>query len=239
MLLNAHLIVPGDKDTTLHYAANHFVSLARAAIEDHGFFAVALSGGSTPKAIYELLCGPLLSEEIEWEKVHLFWSDERSVFPNDPQSNYRMAMESGFAKMPIPTQHIHRMAAEEEIEENALLYEHKLKRVLDEQALDLVMLGMGEDGHTASLFPGTKALEDHGRLCLANYVPEKKTWRMTLTLSCINAAAHIAVYVMGGSKKEMLHHVFNTPAELPCQKVGISDNPALWIVDEEAATLFS
>lgn len=151
--MNATLTVPGDKDATLHYAASHFVAIARDAIEDHGFFAVALSGGSTPKAIYELICQPGLSEEIEWEKVHLFWSDERSVFPDDPESNYRMAMEAGFANMPLLPQHIHRMVAEKDIEAQAHHYETTMRRVLDDQALDLVMLGMGEDGHTASLFP--------------------------------------------------------------------------------------
>ena len=235
MLINATLTVPGDKDTTLQYAANHFVTIARDAIEDHGFFSVALSGGSTPKAIYELICQPGLSEEMEWEKVHLFWSDERSVFPDDPESNYRMAMEAGFANMPLLPQHIHRMIAEKDIEAEAHRYETEMKRILDDQALDLVMLGMGEDGHTASLFPGTAALEAHGRLCVANHIPQKKTWRMTLTLECINAAAHIVVYVIGSNKKEMLHHVFNTPPKLPCQHVGTVDNPATWIADEAAS----
>ncbi|MBS0615522.1 MAG: 6-phosphogluconolactonase [Verrucomicrobia bacterium] len=234
MLQNATLTVPGDKDTTLQYAASHFVTLARDAIEDHDFFAVALSGGSTPKAIYELICAPGLAEEIEWEKVHLFWSDERSVPPDHPDSNYRMAMEAGFKKMPIPPGHIHRMIAENDIEKNALAYEKTLRRILEDQALDLVMLGMGEDGHTASLFPGTAALKAQGRLCVSNYIPEKKTERMTLTFECINAAAHVAVYVLGSNKKEMLHHVFNSPPKLPCQQVGTVDNPALWIADEAA-----
>lgn len=233
---NATLIVPGDKDATLHYAAQHFVTLARDAIEDHDFFAVALSGGSTPKAIYELICQPGLAEEIAWEKVHLFWSDERSVLPDDAESNYRMAMKAGFDRMPISEKHIHRMAAEKDIEKNAHLYEKTMRRILEDQTLDLVMLGMGEDGHTASLFPDTAALSAQGRLCVANYVPQKKTWRMTLTFECINAAAHIVVYVLGSNKKEMLHQVFHTPPLLPCQQIGTIDNPALWIADTDAAS---
>jgi len=237
-MLNAQLIIPGDYDATLHYAVEHFITLCRTAIQDHGAFYVALSGGSTPKAIYELLCQPAYRDEIEWEKVYLFWSDERSVPPDHPDSNHHMAMKAGLAQMNIPPHHIHRMIAETGIEKNAHAYEKTIRKVLEERVFDLVMLGMGEDGHTASLFPGTKALQATGMVA-SNFIPEKNTWRMTLTFDCINAASNTVFYVMGSSKKEMLAQVFSTPSILPCQKVGTIDNPALWIVDEAAGSAIS
>jgi len=234
-MLNAQLIIPGEYETTLHYAAEHFITLCRNAIQDHGVFYVALSGGSTPKAIYELLCQGENKEEIEWEKIHLFWSDERSVPPDHPDSNYKMAMEAGFADMDIPPTHIHRMVAEKEIEKNAHAYEKTIREILEGRTFDLIMLGMGEDGHTASLFPGTKALEAKGTVA-PNFLPKENTWRMTLTFNCINSSSHIVFYVMGVKKKEMLSRVFSSSPSLPCQKIGFIDKPALWIVDEAAGS---
>lgn len=238
-MLNAELIVPGDLSTTQHFAVQHFVTLCRDSIQDRGSFAVALSGGSTPKALYELLCNPPYDLEIEWDKVHLFWSDERSVPPSHPDSNYHMAMKAGFEKVPLPPAHIHRMVAEAEIHKNADRYEKKILTLLEDRTFDLVMLGMGNDGHTASLFPATQALQDKGRYVAANYIPEKKTWRMTLTLECINAAQNQVFYVMGKSKAPVLAKMFNTPPTLPCQLVGSADHPALWISDKEAACLMN
>jgi 6-phosphogluconolactonase len=236
-LLNAELIVPGDYDATLHFSVEHFITTCRDAIQDHDSFFVALSGGSTPKAIYEILCQPDYSSEIEWDKVHLFWSDERSVPPSNPDSNYHMAMKAGFEKMLLAPGYIHRMIAEENIEENAKRYEEKILKTLDGQSFDLVMLGMGEDGHTASLFPNTVGLKSKGRLVIANYVPQKETWRMTLTFDCINDAAKTVFYVMGKAKAEMVARIFTTDPSLPCQLVGTPDHPALWITDEAAASL--
>lgn len=236
-MLNAELLVPGDYDATLHFCVEHFITTCRDAIQDHGQFFVALSGGSTPKAIYEVLCQPQYSSEIEWSKVHLFWSDERSVLPTDPDSNYRMAMKAGFEKMLLLPEHIHRMEAETDIEKHALKYEKKILKTLDGQCFDLVMLGMGEDGHTASLFPETEGLTIRGRQVIANHIPQKDTWRMTLTFDCINDAAQTVFYVMGKSKAEMMARVFTQKPVLPCQKVGTPDNPALWIADEAAASL--
>jgi 6-phosphogluconolactonase len=236
-MLNAELLVPGDYDATLHFSVEHFITTCRTAIQDHGQFFVALSGGSTPKAIYELLCQPQYSTEIEWDKVHLFWSDERSVPPTSHDSNYHMAMKAGFEKMLFVPEHIHRMVAETDIEKHALQYEKKILKTLNGQTFDLVMLGMGEDGHTASLFPETEGLKSKGRLVVANYIPQKETWRMTLTFDCINDAAQTVFYVMGKSKAEMMARVFTAKPSLPCQRVGTPDNPALWIADEAAASL--
>jgi 6-phosphogluconolactonase len=232
------IIVPGDAQITLIFCVEHFVSISKQAIKDHGAFFVALSGGSTPKAIFERLSSPPYDQMVEWNKVHLFWSDERAVPPDSPESNYRMAMLAGLEKMPIPKEQVHRMRAEEKIEENALAYEQEIAASLKGRHFDLVMLGMGEDGHTASLFPHTEGLRAQNRLVIANYLPDKKTWRMTFTYECINQAAHIAIYVLGASKKATLAEVLTSQSQFdryPIQKVGTTAHHALWIADQGAA----
>ncbi len=232
------LVIPGETETTLNYCAQHFISIAKSAIEDHGAFFVALSGGSTPKAIFELLTAAPFNQMVDWSKVHLFWSDERAVGPENTDSNFHMAMHAGLGKMPIPKDQIHRMQAEKDIEENALAYEQKIKEILKGRPFDLVMLGMGEDGHTASLFPHTEGLKAKNRLVIANYIPEKKTWRMTFTFECINQAENIAIYVLGASKKSTLAEVLLSPDQFdhfPIQKIGTPSHHALWIVDVAAA----
>jgi len=234
MLERQTLIVPGDKETTIAYCVDHLIKIAHESIRDHGQFYIALSGGSTPKAIYERLTTPPFSFEIDWSKVFLFWSDERSVPPSHPDSNYRMAMEAGLNKMAIPPSHIHRMRAEDDIEKNAELYEKTIKDTLHAYPFDLIMLGMGEDGHTASLFPQTAALKEEKRWVVANYIDKMKTWRMTMTFPCINRARHIVLYIMGSSKKEIASKVLSHPDLYPSGKIGTPQNKALWILDQDA-----
>jgi 6-phosphogluconolactonase len=232
------LIVPGDYNTTLIFCVEHFISCAQAAIQDHGAFYVALSGGSTPKAIFEHLTNGPLAHTLDWTKVHLFWGDERTVPPDHPDSNYLMAMNYGLRNMPIPQHQIHRMVAEDHLEENARLYEETIRRVMGSRPFDLVMLGMGEDGHTASLFPHTAGLHVTDRLVIANQIPQKNCARMTLTFACINRAQTIVFYVLGASKKYMLSEVLKSPPDydrLPSQAVGTLEHKALWIADEAAA----
>ncbi len=233
-----NLLVPGNYDMTLAYCVEHFLFLAKEAIKNHGSFFVALSGGSTPNALFERLSTSAY-DALDWSKVILFWSDERSVPPTDSGSNYHMAMESGLKKLPLKPTNIHRMVAESNIEENALAYEKKIKEVLKGKPFDLVMLGVGEDGHTASLFPNTEGLYIEDRLVIANHVKEKNTWRMTFTFSFINQAAHIVLYVLGASKKQILAQVLkqNAPITFPSQHVGTPTHKALWIIDEAAAAL--
>ncbi|MBS0629051.1 MAG: 6-phosphogluconolactonase [Verrucomicrobia bacterium] len=233
------LLVPGDETETIDVCVRHFITTCRRAIEDHGAFYVALSGGSTPKAVIKLLTSAPYNDKIDWKKVWLFWGDERSVPPTDPESNFKMAMDAGLAKMPIPKEQIFRMKAEEKIEINALAYETTLKTVLEDRRLDLVILGMGEDGHTASLFPQTEALKVKNRIVVANYVPQKNTWRMTLTYEAINAAQNIVIYVLGASKKETVKEVFRSKEQFeryPIQLIGTKNSKALWILDSQAAS---
>lgn len=232
------LLIPGDAEATIQACVEHLISCYKRAVKEHGAFFIALSGGSTPKAIYEKLTKAPFAGQIDWSKVYLFWSDERSVEPTSPDSNYHMAMEAGFKKMAIPSDQIQRMCAERDIEKNAAAYEKKIQKLLKGRPFDLIMLGMGEDGHTASLFPETKALEIHDRLVAANYVPQKSTWRMTLTYPCINQAIETVIYVLGASKKERVSEVLKNPKlNLPIQQVGTKERPALWILDQSAAEL--
>lgn len=233
------IVVPGDAHETVLYAANHFISLAESSISSHGHFAVALSGGSTPKAIFKLLTSPEFRHRISWKDLLLFWSDERCVSPDNPESNYHMAMEAGFASLPIPKQNIFRMQGEaEDIENAARQYEKDIHKHVPHGSFDLVMLGMGDDGHTASLFPKTHGLHTDEQLVTANFIPQKNTWRLSLTYPCINDSHHIAIYVIGKSKASMLKRIFTSsyePDTLPIQRIGTRHHKALFIVDNEAA----
>jgi 6-phosphogluconolactonase len=234
------LVVPGDNPTTIAFCVEHWIGVAEEALRTRGRFAVALSGGSTPKTIYEHLVLEHNSKRIDWSKVFLFWSDERAVSPNDADSNFHMAMQAGFAKLPIPSSQIFRMQAENEIEKNAKNYDETIRTVLQGRPFDLVMLGMGDDGHTASLFPYTEALKIQNASVAANFLPEKKVWRMTMTFPCINSARHAVVYVLGAGKKHTLSEVLKSPEDIqkyPSQGVGTKENPSLWIADEAAANL--
>lgn len=233
------IAIPGDYSKTLGLCVEQFVGLAGVAIRERGAFFVALSGGSTPKSLYELLSSKVHRNRVDWAKVHLFWSDERCVPPSDPTSNYRMAMDAGFASLPLKAGHIHRMPADQEdLEKGAADYEGLIEKTVPESSFDLIMLGMGDDGHTASLFPKTHGLHSDTRLVIANYIPSKEVWRMTFTFKLINQAKNIAIYILGKAKaatfQEILTNPYN-PDELPIQKVGTRKHKALFIVDTDAA----
>ncbi|MBS0622833.1 MAG: 6-phosphogluconolactonase [Verrucomicrobia bacterium] len=216
-----------NKEAAIAFAAAHFIETAAKALQERGRFAVALSGGSTPKALFHKLSDPLLAKRIDWGSVLLFWGDERSVPPDHEESNYGMGMRSGLATLPLKASNIFRMEAESDIEVHAAAYEHLLKEKVG-GVLDLTILGMGEDGHTASLFPGTEGLDVYDRLVIANEVPEKKTLRMSFTYPCINASRQVVIYVLGASKKGILTKaLFDVEANLPIQKI----EDALWITD--------
>jgi len=231
------LIVPGDREKTIHYCVDHWFQVAQEAIADHGYFAVALSGGSTPLAIFQKLSAPHNRDRIDWSKLFLFWGDERSVPPHHVDNNYRMAMEEGgLNQLPLNPKHIFRMEAEHDIESQAIEYERILKKILKDRPLDLIMLGMGDDGHTASLFPNTEGLHVENRWVIANYVPQKNSWRMSFTFDFINQAHHIFFYVLGKEKKEMLEKILEPFSDLfPAQKIGTPLHPAYWIIDLDAS----
>lgn len=232
------VIIPGNDIETIQFCVEQFLSLAKEAIADHDCFAVALSGGSTPKAIFQGLLQSQNHTTVDWSKVLLFWGDERCVPKDHPDSNYRMAMEAGFSKLPVPQENIFPMPVEGDLKSNSETYGNLIIKKTS-GIFDLVMLGMGEDGHTASLFPKTSALHIDNQLVAANYIPEKNIWRMTLTYTCIHAARNIIIYVLGTSKAKMLKKVLSEPYQpdlLPIQKIGTASHPSIWIVDQEAAT---
>jgi len=229
------LIVAGNADETVAFATKHWIENAKQALDTHGTFYVALSGGSTPKAIYQKLASEH-GNSIDWSNVHLFWSDERSVPPEDEKSNYRMAMEAGFKNLPLSPENIHRMHAEENIDANAEAYAQDIQTTLRGSPFDLMMLGMGDDGHTASLFPGTDAVKVYDKLVVANFVPAQDTWRMTMTLPCINGSRSIAFYALGANKKARLQQVLSTECEeMPASLIGTKETKASWIVDTLAS----
>lgn len=233
------LLIPGDYTSALKFSIDQFLWLAQEAIAKHGRFAVALSGGSTPSAIYRGLAQAEERNKVDWKHVWLFWSDERCVPKDHPDSNYRMAMESGLGHLPILPENIFPMPSEGNLDNDAKEYENLILSKLGSAGFDLVMLGMGDDGHTASLFPKTHGLHPTERLVISNFLPEKQIWRMTLTFDCINAARNIEVYVFGAGKAKMVKRIFTEPYQpdlLPAQRIGTVDHKALWILDRDAAT---
>lgn len=233
------VLVAETESAAISFAAVRFLSIAQRAINEHNSFSVALSGGSTPKKLYEYLLQSERSKEIDWSRVNLFWSDERAVPPDDPQSNYKMAMHY-FSQPPLNAAKVFRMEAEDgDREEAARDYEHLIRKTCFEERFDLVLLGIGEDCHTASLFPGTKALfvEDH--LVTPSIFPEKKSYRMTLTFRCINEARKILVLAFGKEKGKVLQTVFyekKDPEKYPAQLIGGDTIPVLFIIDSAAAS---
>jgi 6-phosphogluconolactonase len=233
-------------DALAHGAAERIVTLAAEAISAQGRFSLGLSGGETPSSLYALLADDAFAARIEWEKVHVFWGDERCVPPDHPDSNYRMTRERLLDHVPLPEENIHRMRGETEPIQTAAEYEQILRVFFVEKNLylqprfDLLLLGMGSDGHIASLFPGTRALYERTRWVLENYIPQLDTWRLTLTPVAINAAANVIFLVTGENKAEALYAVIrgqNQPEKYPAQLVQPTSGTLLWMVDEAAAAL--
>jgi 6-phosphogluconolactonase len=226
-----------------HAAADCFVDITLSSISAQGRFSVALAGGSTPRRTYELLATEEYRNRIAWPKVHIFFSDERCVPPMHADSNYRMADKAMISLLPIPSQNVHRMAGEGDANANASLYEDDLRTFFDgapEPRFDLVLLGMGDDGHTASLFPGTRALSEAEAWVIANWVEKLNTYRITLTPPAINHAANIIFLVTGAGKAERLPQVIRgarDPQKLPSQLIQPVNGSLVWLVDKAAARL--
>ncbi len=221
-------------------AANRFVSIVADAIEHRGVARVALSGGRTPKAVYPLLLEPARRDAIDWSAVEFFWGDERAVPPDDPESNFGVAYVMLISQLPeVRPDRVHRMRAEApDLDAAALAYETELRLALDARgdappALDLVWLGMGPDGHTASLFPGTPALDETERWAVANFAPAQDAWRMTLTFPVLRAARETIFVVTGADKADALARVRSGDSDLPAARV--SGPTVRWIVDAAAA----
>ena len=230
-------------------AAQEFVQAATTAVSEKGSFSVALAGGSTPKALYSLLVhDAAVRAQIPWDKARFFFGDERSVPPDHADSNFRMASESLLSKAPLHPEQIFRIKGEyKDTEKAALEYQQTLRshfNLADGQLprLDLVLLGMGNDGHTLSLFPGTKALHDNGRLVMRNWVGKLYTERITTTAPVANNAVLVIFMVTGSDKALALKGVLEGPHEpeqLPSQLILPKNGKVLWLVDTAAGGMLS
>ena len=230
-----------DAEAVARGAAERFVELGQAAIDARGCFSVGLAGGSTPKRTYELLASEAYREQLNWSKVHIFFGDERCVPPDHSESNYRMANEALISRVSIPPPNVHRINGLGDAVANANLYQDELLTFFNPASwprFDLVLLGMGDDGHTASLFPGTKALAERQAWVVANWVEKFGAFRITLTAPAINHAANIAFLVTGATKAERLLEVLRgalDPEKLPSQLIQPLDGSLFWLVDKAAA----
>lgn len=222
-------------------AADYFVTSALRAIANDGRFSVALAGGSTPRRTYQLLASESYRDRIPWSEVHIFFGDERTVPATHADSNFRMAEEAMLSSLPIPEPNIHRMLGVGDAVANASLYEGELQTFFDGASwprFDLVLLGMGDDGHTASLFPGTAALHETRAWVVANWVEKFDTYRITLTAPAINHAANIIFLVAGSGKAKRLPEVLNgarDPLRLPSQLIQPVSGSLVWLLDKAAA----
>lgn len=238
-----------DPEEIARTAAVEFISRALESVRAKGLFTIVLSGGSTPKGLYSLLASEGKSgshPQLPWDKIHFFWGDERHVPPDHADSNYRMAYETLLSKVAVPPDNVHRIKAENpDADKAAEDYEQELRRFfrLEPKQLpqfDMILLGMGPDGHTASLFPGTEVIYESQRLVAASWVEKLKTYRITLTPPVINNADRVIFLVSGGEKAEVLQSVLQggyQPKRFPSQIIHPTNGRLLWLVDQSAACL--
>jgi 6-phosphogluconolactonase len=239
------IVVSPDVSHAVRATAERVVAIARAAVAERGKFSLALAGGSTPKALYQLLASDEFRAQIDWSKAHIFFGDERAVPTHHEYSNARMAREALLDHVPVPRDNIEYMVSDApDLDASARAYEMQLRAVAGR--LDLVLLGMGDDGHTASLFPGYTALKEGQRWCVATDVSptEPRLPRLTLTLPCINAARHVLVLVTGDGKArrvaqamQELQSSTQSDETLPIARVQPSGGELVWMLDEGAGRL--
>jgi 6-phosphogluconolactonase len=233
-----------DAEAVSRGAAEEFVRCAREAIGAQGRFTVTLSGGSTPRRMFEMLAEPPFRDQVDWSKTHSFWGDERSVSPDHRDSNYRMANEAMLSRLPIPSGQVHRIEAERQDRDAAAReYQAIIAKTFAVDpngappAFDLVLLGMGPDGHTASLFPHTAALAESKRWVVVNFVPKFNTDRVTLTVPILNKAREVLFLVAGADKAGPLAEMLEGPPDperLPSQLIKPTAGALLWFVDRLA-----
>ena len=243
---NSEIRIFPDTQAVAQTAADEFVKLAREAIQRKGTFMVALSGGSTPKALYSLLAERTekrIGPEIPWAQIHLFFGDERHVPPDHPDNNYRMANEAMISKVPVPAQNVHRVHAEnKDAAAAAADYDETLVRVFSLSGtqpprFDLILLGMGPDGHTASLFPGSSGVQELAKRVIANWVPKFNSFRVTFTRPVLNNAAEVLLLVCGADKAPSLSEVMGSgdPNTYPVKYVQPNEGKLIWLLDRAAA----
>jgi 6-phosphogluconolactonase len=244
---DVEISVFADAEAASRAAALEFAALAGEAVRLRGRFSAALSGGAAPRRLFDCLAssppGGGGRQEVAWGRVDLFWSDERDVAPGDEASNFRLAHQALVAHVPIPSERVHRVEAELGAVEAARRYEATITRVLGGTAespprFDLIYLGLGDDAHTASLFPGSPALRETDRLVAAPWVEHLQVYRVTFTPALINAARHVTVLVFGAGKADAVARVLEEdgPADLaPARIVRPLNGRVHWLLDRAAA----
>ena len=202
---------------------------------------VALSGGSTPKLMFQILADQF-RDDVSWDRTHVFWSDERHVPPDDPESNYRLAHEALLSHVPVVAENVHRIRSENpNAAAAAAEYEQTIVEVTKQTLprLDLIFLGLGTDGHTASIFPGSEVLHETTRLVAAPYVEKFKSYRITMTLPLLNNGASVVFLVSGAEKAEIVKSVLEGEKKYPAQEVKPTNGELIWMLDKEAAAYLS
>lgn len=218
-------------------AAEYFVERSVEAVARRGLFTVALSGGSTPKSLYQLLAEAPFRDRVPWPKIHFFWSDERHVPPDHPDSNFRMANEAMLSRVAVLESNVHRVRSENPLAADAAEeYEDTILEVTGERLpqLDLILLGLGTDGHTASIFPDSDVLKETTHPIAAPWVEKLKTHRITMTLPLLNNGASVLFLVSGAEKAEIVKEVLKGPEKYPAQAVKPTKGELLWMLDKEA-----
>jgi 6-phosphogluconolactonase len=239
------ITVAENSETLARLAAERFTEIATSSLRSFGRFRVALSGGSTPRRLFRLLATEPYRGAIDWSRVDVFWSDERTVPPDSPQCNFRLANDVLLGQIPIPDENIHRMRGElPDPHQAAAEYEREIRSVFGlapgvMPRFDLILLGVGSDGHTASLFPNTDALDEHERLVVANAVPQLQTARLTLTVPVLNAAHALLLLVAGEDKSQAVYQAIEgtwNPRDTPSQLLRDAEGRVEWLLDRAAAT---
>jgi 6-phosphogluconolactonase len=231
-----------DKKALVLATAEEIIDCIAEAVRKRGRCNIALAGGSTPRDVYTLLATKPYKNLVCWDDVSLFWGDERTVAPDDPESNYRMVRHTLLDLIDIPEKNVHRIRGEAEPRQAASEYAELLCRHFNEElpCFDFVLLGLGDDGHTASLFPGTEVIEEYGQLVAAVFVPKFAAWRVTLTLPVLNAAREIMFLVSGVAKSDMVRRIMDSHEPdkgLPASLVTPQSGTTSWMLDTEAASL--
>lgn len=247
-MMKSEVRVSFDDDALARDVAAEIARLSHEAVARSGDCSFVLSGGSTPKRLFAELASDRWRDRLPWKTIKLFWGDERHVAPDHPDSNYWMAKEALISKVPVPLSNVHRVKSElPDAREAAQDYEHII-RSIDQLApsqvprFDIVLLGLGNDGHTASLFPHTAALRERERLVASNWVEKLATHRITMTMPVLNHAATVIVLVSGEGKAEILRTVLEgerNPDEYPAQLIQPDEGRVVWAVDRAAARLLS
>jgi 6-phosphogluconolactonase len=234
-------LIREDESLASETAADLFVCAALRSVRESGVFYVAIPGGHSPRGVFARLAEPGWSQHVPWDKVHVFFTDERCVQPDDQDSNYRLANDLLLSKVPIPQANVHRFQSELPPDEAAAKYEAEITRVMGRTPVfDLIVLGMGANTHTASLFPDSPALDETTRLAVANYVEELHSYRLTLTIPILCSARSVMILAFGESKAEAVRTALQGDIDVrshPVQAIRPPNARLLWVLDQPAAAL--